>query len=112
VTNSLQQEARRKLASAAIPPNLLAFVAGRPEAAPAEAPPKDLIRILDSHRVDPRRAVYISDNPADFVASTRADLPFRGVLTGIFTLDDFVARNVPATDVYDDVHAAVAATVG
>lgn len=107
VTNSVQQEARRKIASAAIPPDLLAFVAGRTEAASGEAPPKDLVRILDSHRIDPRRAVHISDNPADFIASTRAGLPFRGVLTGIFSSGDFVTWNVPATDVYEDVHAAV-----
>lgn len=107
VTNSLQREARWKIASAAIPANLLAFVAGRSEVASDEAPPKDLVRILGSHEVDPRSAVYISDNPADFVSSTRADLPFRGVLTGVFSPGDFMKWNVPATDVYDDVHVAV-----
>jgi phosphoglycolate phosphatase-like HAD superfamily hydrolase len=107
VTNSVQQEARLKIASAAIPPHLLAFVVGRRDAASDQAPPKDLIRILYSHRVDPRSAVYISDNPADFVTSTRANLPFRGVLTGIFSPHDFATWNVPTTNVYDDVHAAV-----
>jgi phosphoglycolate phosphatase-like HAD superfamily hydrolase len=108
VTNSTGPEAGRKLASAGIPAEVFDFVAGRPEGADGVAPAKDLVRILGDRRVDPATAVHVSDNPADHAPSVRAGLPFRGVLTGVYTRADFAAAGVPDSDVYPDVHAALA----
>jgi phosphoglycolate phosphatase-like HAD superfamily hydrolase len=128
VTNSTGPEAARKLVSAGIPAELFDFVAGRPEGAdgpapdgpapdgpapdgPAPdgpAPDKDLVRILAAHRIDPATAVHVSDNPADHAPSVRAGVPFRGVLTGVWTGPDFAAAGVAPADVFPDVHAALA----
>ena len=107
VTNSTGPEAGRKLASAGIPAALFDFVAGRPEGAAGVAPDKDLVRILADRRVDPATAVHVSDNPADHAPSVRAGVPFRGVLTGVYTVADFTAAGVPPADVHPDVHAAL-----
>lgn len=107
VTNSTGPEAGRKLASAGIPAELFDFVAGRPEGADGPAPDKDLVRILAERRIDPATAVHVSDNPVDHAPSVRAGLPFRGVLTGVYTRADFAAAGVPEADVHADVHAAL-----
>ena len=105
VTNSTGPEAVRKLESAGLAPGLFDFIAGRAEGAPAE---KDLIRILGERGIDPGTAMHVSDNPADHAPSVRAGLPFRGVLTGVWTSSDFAAAGIPAADVHPDVHAALA----
>lgn len=109
VTNSTGPEAGRKLASAGVPAELFDFVAGRPEGGTGVHPDKDLVAILGGRGIDPATAVHVSDNPADSAPSVRAGLPFRGVLTGVYTLADFTAAGVPATDVHPDVHAALTA---
>lgn len=107
VTNSTGPEAGRKLASAGIPAGLFDFVAGRPEVTTGVHPAKDLVAILGGRGIDPATAVHVSDNPADHAPSVRAALPFRGVLTGVYTAADFAAAGVPAADVHPDVHAAL-----
>jgi phosphoglycolate phosphatase-like HAD superfamily hydrolase len=109
VTNSTGTEAARKLASAGIDGELFDFVAGRPEGVTGVAPEKDLARILAARRIEPGTAVHLSDNPIDFAPSVRAGLPFRGVLTGVWSAADFAAAGIPADDVHPDVHAAVRA---
>jgi phosphoglycolate phosphatase-like HAD superfamily hydrolase len=107
VTNSTGPEAVRKLASAGLPAELFDFVAGRPEGADGPPPDKDLVRIAGEHRIDPATAVHVSDNPADHAPSVRAGVPFRGVLTGVWTRPDFTAAGVDPADVHPDVHAAL-----
>lgn len=109
VTNSTGDEAIRKLVWAGIAAELFDFVAGRPEGVDGVAPEKDLGRILAKHRIDPATAVHVSDNPVDFAPSVRAGLPFRGVLTGVWSRADFSAAGIPADKVHPDVHAAVRA---
>jgi phosphoglycolate phosphatase-like HAD superfamily hydrolase len=107
VTNSVRDEALRKLASAGIPADALAYVVARAPDAPWPLPAKDLTPVLGAHGIDPPRAVHVSDNPADLAPSVRAGVPFRGVLSGVYTPADFAAAGVPAADVHPDVHAAV-----
>lgn len=107
VTNSTGPEAGRKLASAGIPAELFDFVAGRPEGADGPAPDKDLARILAERRIDPATAVHVSDNPVDLAPSVRAGMPFRGVLTGVYTRAEFLAAGVARPDIHPDVHAAL-----
>jgi phosphoglycolate phosphatase-like HAD superfamily hydrolase len=109
VTNSTGTEAVAKLASAGIDGALFDFVAGRPDGVTGVPPEKDLAGLLGDRRIDPGTAVHVSDNPVDFAPSARAGLPFRGVLTGVWTAADFAAAGVPADEVHPDVHAAVRA---
>jgi phosphoglycolate phosphatase-like HAD superfamily hydrolase len=109
VTNSSGPEAGRKLASAGIPADLFDFVAGRPEGGTGVPPAKDLVAILGDRGIDPATAVHVSDNPADSAPSVQAGLPFRGVLTGVYTVADFTAAGVSPADVHPDVHAALGA---
>lgn len=109
VTNSTGTEAVRKLAAAGIDGGLFDFVAGRPDGVTGVAPEKDLAGILETRRIEPGTAVHVSDNPVDLAPSVRAGLPFRGVLTGVWTAADFAAAGVPAAEVHPDVHAAVRA---
>jgi phosphoglycolate phosphatase-like HAD superfamily hydrolase len=106
VTNSTLPETALKLASAGLAGELFDFVAGRAEA-PGAAPEKDLGRILRERRIDPATAVHVSDNPADSAPSVRAGLPFRGVLTGVYTAAEFTAAGVPPAAVHPDVHTAL-----
>lgn len=99
VTNSFRAEALRKLADAGIPADALAYVVARTSAAWPPAA-KDLGGVPD-----PARAVHVSDNPADLAPSVRAGIPFRGVLSGVYTEADHAAAGV--TSVFPDVHAAV-----
>lgn len=109
VTNSTGPEALRKLASAGIAAEAFDFVAGRPEGGSGPAPAKDLVPILGGRGIDPATAVHVSDNPADLAPSVAAGIPFRGVLSGVYTLADFTAAGVPPADVHADVHAALGA---
>ena len=103
VTNSTAPEAARKLAAAGIDADLFDFVAARAENG---SHTKDLRRILTERGIDPAGAVHVSDNPVDLVPSVAAGVHFRGVLTGAWTLPDFVAAGVDPADVHADVHAA------
>jgi phosphoglycolate phosphatase-like HAD superfamily hydrolase len=111
VTNSTEIEAGRKLSSAGIPGWLFDFVAGRPEGQSGPPATKDLGRILTARRIEPATALHISDNPADNGPSVHAGLPFRGVLTGVYSAADFDAAGVPRGGVHPDVHDAIRAAL-
>ncbi|MGH8421579.1 MAG: HAD family hydrolase [Pseudomonas fluorescens] len=107
VTNSLQYEAKNKLRAANIAERLFSFVVGRPLGGLDEFAPKALGELLETYSISASFATYISDNPVDAVAARHACLTFKGVLTGVYSEDDFRAFNVPPPSVYSNVHLAV-----
>ncbi|MDQ4105347.1 MAG: HAD family hydrolase [Actinomycetota bacterium] len=108
VTNSLECAAKDKLRSADIPLRLFSFIVGRSPGSLDEFAPKPFDKLLGTYCVNARSATYISDNPVDVVATRRAGLAFKGVLTGAYGKDDFRAFNVSLRCVYRNVHSAVA----
>jgi HAD superfamily hydrolase (TIGR01549 family) len=107
ITNSLPEEAARKLSDAGVSSARLDFVV-TPSDLPVRKP--DLtafISVLERYGIDPAHAVYVSDHPADGRGARGAGLTFMAVLTGAWARADFRAAGIADEYVFATVHNAL-----
>lgn len=107
ITNSMPEEAERKLSDAGVSGDRLGFVATPADAPHRKPDGRAFTAVLERHGIDPAHAVYISDHPADGRGARAAGLAFLGVLTGVWTAADFRAGGTGDASVRATVHDAV-----
>jgi phosphoglycolate phosphatase len=107
ITNSSPAQVQRKLNDLRIPVDRFDCVM-TPADLPAGKPDVSAFTgVLDRYGIEPGRAVYVSDHPADGCGARAAGMTFRGVLTGVWTVADFRASRTADEHVFDTVHDAL-----